>query len=1290
MDFLSIISTSTTRNPNDITIRPSFNALSEDILVKGGDLYGYWNGTKWQRSLSALIRDVDKQLYARRNELLKVSNPETKVTVMPMKESYTRELERFKNFISKLDPTEIVFDSTIHFPDQELKREDYATKTLPYSPTEGPTPAFDEMMSVLYFPEELDKILWFMGALLCGDMKKIQKFLYLYGGKGTGKGTVIKIFRKIFEGYCGEIDLMTLTGNGSFPTSQVKELPVLIDEDCDISKITNDTYLLKLTAHETIEVNAKYKTPYNTSFDGLLITASNERFKVKHVDAGITRRAVVAEPTNNKIPTKKYQQLMDQIEFEIAGIAYKAMKLYKSKGIGYYENYVDLATIEETDYIYAFVEEYRDRLGDPCTLAAASALYLEYLNDLGFDTNGYKKAIKIKLKKYYKEFASQAKINGLVLKNVYSGFKSELFKSSIGETVNEVMDGWIALKDHTESLKSVYSDRQAQYTTKDGFPIKKWEEVTTTLKDIDETKLHYVRVPDNHIVIDFDLKGKDGEKSLELNLKAATKFPKTYCEVSKSGAGIHLHYIYNGDVTALSSLYSNDIEIKVFRGLSSLRRKLSKCNDEEITTISSGLPLKERNNKMYKDIEKIIWNEDKIRSAIKRNLRKEVHSATKPSIDLIDKILADAVAADVIFDVSDMEQAVILFASSSTNQAKKCLETVSKMKFKNEPERLIPAFHGGAVVIPNQQLWIYDVEVYRNVFIVVAKSLGTGEYIELINPDKYEIEDLLQKPLVGFNNLKYDNHILYGAMLGESNEELYIRSQGIINKDRSAFAYNAYGLSYLDIYEMSTVKQSLKKFEAELDIKHDEMDWPWDKPLPEELWGRALEYCRNDVDATESVFYNRAMDYKARCILASISGLPINAKTQEQTAKIIFGDDKNPQSKFIYTDLSETFPGYTFEYKTREVKGKDKTIRIVKEPVSMYMGEEVGEGGYVYSEPGVYNDVVLLDIGSQHPHSLIAMNYFGPYTKNYADLVDARMYIKHGEFDKVRPMFDGKLTPYLNDEDSASELAYSLKIPINIVYGMTSASFDNPFRHPKNFDNIVAKRGALFMVNLKHEVQKRGFTVAHIKTDSIKIPNATPEIIDFVMEYGKKYSYNFEHEATYSRMALVDKAQYIAQYGWAEKKSKIGKWEATGAKFQPAYIYKKLFTKEHLEDNDFFQTFSATAPIYLADPDQETESIFVGKVATVYPSKTGYELHRVDGDKKSFVNGSKGYLWRLKSEFRGLKDIDMSYFDTITKKAIGDINKLELKAKGVDTTMTSDRFMLDDVPVEYESELIPF
>ena len=94
--------------------------------------------------------------------------------------------------------------------------------------------------------------------------------------------------------------------------------------------------------------------------------------------------------------------------------------------------------------------------------------------------------------------------------------------------------------------------------------VKKWDDVKTTLESINTSRTHYVKIPENHIVIDFDIKDEDGNKSFEKNLEAASKWPATYAELSKSGNGIHLHYIYTGDVTKLSRVYGDHIEIKVF------------------------------------------------------------------------------------------------------------------------------------------------------------------------------------------------------------------------------------------------------------------------------------------------------------------------------------------------------------------------------------------------------------------------------------------------------------------------------------------------------------------------------------------------------------------------------------------------------------------------------------------------------------------------------------------------------------------------------------------------------
>ena len=338
------------------------------------------------------------------------------------------------------------------------------------------------------------------------------------------------------------------------------------------------------------------------------------------------------------------------------------------------------------------------------------------------------------------------------------------------------------------------------------------------------------------------------------------------------------------------------------------------------------------------------------------------------------------------------------------------------------------------------------------------------------------------------------------------------------------------------------------------------------------------------------------------------------------------------------------FPGYTFDH------GK-----------SLYWGEEVGEGGYVYAEPGMYRAVALLDIASMHPSSIMAERLFGDiYTARFGDILAARLAIKHGEFEKAEKMLDGKLAPYLKDKDAAKNLAQALKIAINSVYGLTSAGFDNPFRDKRNIDNIVAKRGALFMVNLKHAVQDQGFTVAHIKTDSIKIPNATPEIIQFVMDYGREYGYTFEHEATYDRMCLVNDAVYIARY-------EDGKWTATGTQFQVPYVFKKLFSREPIEFDDLCETKSVSTALYLdmneGLPEDAHNYKFVGRVGRFSPIKAGCGgglLLRKTDKGYSAATGSKGYRWMESEEVKKLgkeKDVDRSYYDRLVDEAVETISQ---------------------------------
>jgi hypothetical protein len=1028
---------------------------------------------------------------------------------------------------------------------------------------------------------------------------------------------------------------------------------VAIQHDGDLSRIEDNTRLNSIIAHEVMTMNEKYKASYSARIETMLFMGSNQPVKISDAKSGIIRRLIDVNPTGVKIPGKHYQTLMTQIGFELGAIAHKGLSTYLEMGKSYYDAYRPLEMMLQTDVFFNFIEAHFDvfKGQDHTTLKQAYSLYKEYCAESGIERPLPQYKMREELRNYFQEFHDRGEVDGVPVRSWYRGFTAEKFKMPKDDpTVFSLV-----LEEETSLLDELLADYPAQRAKSDGTPAKKWTSVTTKLSDIDSRKIHYVKVPENHVVIDFDLKDDNGTKALERNLEVASQWPATYAEISKSESGIHLHYTYTGDVSELATSYSDGIEVKVYSGDAALRRRLSRCNGVSVATISGGLPLRERKEKMLKS--KTIQSEQGLRELIHRNLRKEIHPGTKPSVDFIKKILDDAYESGMKYDVSDLRNKVLVFANNSSNQAALSLKVLREIKWSSED----PDAEGGAssepvVEVADDRIAFFDVEVYPNLFVICWKFHGSDEVVKMINPKPHEVEGLFKLKLVGFYNRRYDNHILYAASMGATNAELFRLSAKIIEGNRSGTYGQAYNLSYADIWDFSSVKQSLKKFEIDLGILHMELDLPWDQPVDEKDWDRVVEYCVNDVRATESVFEDRKQDFVARQILAELSGMTVNDTTQNHTAKIIFGNDKRAHKKFVYTDLSEEFPGYRFEL------GK-----------SYYRGEEPGEGGYVYAEPGMYKNVAVLDVASMHPATIVKLNAFGPYTEKFEDLLKARIAIKRKDFDAAAQMLDGKLTPFLSDPHTgydlqgAEQLAYALKIVINIVYGLTSAKFDNPFRDIRNIDNIVAKRGALFMIDLKQTLQEKGVSVVHIKTDSIKIPGATPEIIDFVIQFGAKYGYDFEHETTYDKFCLVNDAVYVAgvkPVPWEEPFPKI-EWSATGAQFQHPYVFKTLFSGEDPEFPDFCEGRSVVkGSMYLdkgfalsgeeGTPDL-TKMRHIGKTGQFVPVlEDGGTLYRVNEEKFYAVSDTKDHLW-LEADIAKLKDdlqIDMSYFEKKKEKAI--------------------------------------
>lgn len=1332
LDFVKIIE-NTKNNGRVIEILPVFDSKkrSKDIMTNGREFYAIWDEELgvWVTEFNEALRLIDLEIDNYIKEKGYDQNPY--MNIVPKYVGYissvNKQIDSFKQFCKDYQYKNDDLDTKLVFLNDKPDKSLHSSKRLPYDIKRGSIEHYDELMSTLYSKTERRKIEWAIGSILAGDSIKIQKFYVLYGKAGTGKSTVLNIIDMLFDGYTKPFKSSDLGyAAKEFALSVFSSNPlVLIEHDGDLSRIDDNTKLNSIASHERMMINEKYKKEYSLKPVATMFIGTNKPVKITDGRSGLLRRLIDISPSDNLVPKRRYDYLCKQIPNEIPAIAWHCLTVYNRLGIDYYKDYVPEKMKDVTDHFYDFILENIDEFKEGVTLANAFTTYKDYC-DFSNVAYPYPKAkFKQEMLIYFTNFDIDYYGNGVHCRNFFSGF--HLPKSSMVEDISETeekveepepFETWLKFEEQESLFDKEMSEAKAQLASiKYEVPKKPWDNCETTLHDIDTSALHYVKVPINHIVIDFDLKDEDGNKAFAKNLEAATSWPPTYAELSKSGQGIHLHYIYDGDPSMLGRLYAPDIEVKVFTGNSSLRRKLTKCNDIPIATIGHGLPMK-KGGKMVSF--EALKNESHLRVMIKKNLRKEIHPSTKPSIDFIFQLLDDAYKSGMHYDVTDMRPAIFAFAANSTNQSEYCLKKVAEMQFCSddisEPVKEdIPESNQPPIVF-------YDVEVFPNLFLVNYKLQGEGHpVVRMINPSPKSVAALFKYRLVGFNCRRYDNHIMYARSMGYSNEELYRLSQRIVTGSANCFFREAYNLSYTDIYDYCSTKQSLKKWEIQLGIHHQELGLPWDKSVAEELWPKVAEYCDNDVIATEAVWNATQADFIAREILAEIAGGTVNDTTNSLTTKMIFGNDKKPQSQFEYRDLSlpvnamsnemRDFLTTVFPEMMAQPHGKDNSLLpyfpgyVYENGVSKYKefngvvseknpnGKPVGEGGLVWSKPGMYGRTFTFDVRSEHPHSVMAEYLFGKYTKIFFELVEVRVAIKEKNIEKARTMLNGVLAKYLDDESMFKTLAYALKIAINSVYGLTAAKFENAFHDIRNKDNIVAKRGALFMIDLKEEVEKRNGNAIHIKTDSIKVENPSKELIDFIFAFGKRYGYTFEVEHIFEKICLVNDAVYIGKLAlddeeWisdCKKAERDGKpiptrWTATGTQFAVPYVFKTLFSHEPIIFDDMCETKEVQSSLYLdmnedlpdvsmyekelkerrskglmyknpqlqSATDEELESIiskghslrFVGKVGQFCPIKQGAnggELVREAVNKNTgevsyaAATGCKDYRW-LESE----------------------------------------------------------
>ena len=384
IDFLMISTRSTKRGV--IEIYPKFIIKkSSDLMIRGGDFYAIWIeerglwSTDEQDALQLIDRELDRYAEESRQRF------DSEIKVLHMWDAESGMIDSWHKYCQKqMRDSFHMLDDKLIFSNTKTDKKDYASKKLKYPLEAGDLSAYDQLMSTLYSEAERQKIEWAIGSVVCGESKKLQKFMVLYGAAGTGKSTVLNIIQQLFEGYYSVFDAKALgSSSNSFALEAFKSNPlVAIQHDGDLSRIEDNTRLNSLVSHELMTVNEKFKSTYSNRFKCFLFMGTNKPVKITDAKSGLIRRLIDVSPSGNKLSPKEYKAIMKQIEFELGAIAYHCREIYLNNP-GLYDDYIPIAMLGASNDFYNFIiDSYHVfKRENGTTLKAAWEMYKTYCDE---------------------------------------------------------------------------------------------------------------------------------------------------------------------------------------------------------------------------------------------------------------------------------------------------------------------------------------------------------------------------------------------------------------------------------------------------------------------------------------------------------------------------------------------------------------------------------------------------------------------------------------------------------------------------------------------------------------------------------------------------------------------------------------------------------------------------------------------------------------------------------------------------------------------------------------------
>ena len=487
-------------------------------------------------------------------------------------------------------------------------------------------------------------------------------------------------------------------------------------------------------------------------------------------------------------------------------------------------------------------------------------------------------------------------------------------------------------------------------------------------------------------------------------------------------------------------------------------------------------------------------------------------------------------------------------------------------------------------------IYIYDIETYPNLFLVVFFNIASKKYISFKISDNVdestELIDFVKnktKGLIGFNNIEFDYVVLEYLLINKTTDPyiLYTVAQMIIeNKYKRVNKIPL--VPQLDLYKIHNYQnaarsQSLKGIEVFLRMhKVEDLPYKYNKILTEEEKIKVEDYCKHDVHATYEFFNYSKEHIELRQNLSKLYNIDLTNESEPSIGlKILqyelYGNNK---SDYYYAlenkDIDENFTlndiiSDKIKFQSPELKKVLNTIKNLTpenfQEISFLFRDCVytlAKGGlHSKNPPKIYessltHEIIDLDFNSYYPGLMLSLDIFPPqigerFLHTLRDLMNRRLDAKRNK-DKL--------------------IAGVLKIVINSIYGKLGEEFSFTYSPKSMYKTTI--NGQLFLLMLIEQLTLlNGISCFYANTDgaTFMVDRTKRNEFDQIISDFEKYIDITSELTFYKKCVIVDVNNYIIEKTDGELKPKgLFVWDKEPHK-DPSFEIIPIALKEYFINN---------------------------------------------------------------------------------------------------------------------------